>query len=531
MTLATLALTLFALPAVGAEQSAPVLLDFHASWCGPCQEMRPAIAQLIDKGYPVKSIDIDRSKSLAARYRVQEVPTFVVVDSEGRELARTTGLRPAAQLATLYKRANAKAVQAEPEAEPETRRERDRTSADDESENSDGPDTPPRNPDPWKTVVRIHIQMGGGGEGLGSGTIIYSSPEESIILTCAHIFHVDGSRQQYAPSQFARRISVDLFDGQLHSWNPAVVHPIETVAGKAIDYDFGLDVGLIRIRPGRKLPASMVVPPSWSPRRGMPMTTVGCSEGRDATAWSTSITNPTIRGMVGNNRYEAIECDHAPRQGRSGGGLYTLDGYIAGVCDFAEPRGRHGLYAAPRSIHRLLDKHNLTMCYNPNASSSDTLLAENRGNSGRTKLRAQNSPLPDSDGKSITVPEPELVGVRVPAGSAENKRNPKRVAAAWQSPKRPNVRVAAESDAIQVATEDSRQRELSRSLDEDRETPVEAEIQMEPSVNREDVPADSSTVANAETGVEPAAPSKPRTSGGWRPVRPVASASGATERR
>ena len=42
------------------------------------------------------------------------------------------------------------------------------------------------------------------------------------------------------------------------------------IPGEAIDYDFTNDVGLIRIRPGRKLPASRVVPAPGSPRRGWP---------------------------------------------------------------------------------------------------------------------------------------------------------------------------------------------------------------------------------------------------------------------
>ena len=55
----------------------------------------------------------------------------------------------------------------------------------------------------------------------------------------------------------------------------------------------------------------------------------------------------------------------APKQGRSGGGLFTTDGYVAGVCNFAEPRGDHGLYATPRSIYSLLDRNNLMALYAP----------------------------------------------------------------------------------------------------------------------------------------------------------------------
>ena len=80
----------------------------------------------------------------------------------------------------------------------------------------------------------------------------------------------------------------------------------------------------------------------------MLMLTVGCSEGDDATAWHTRILNPRMQGFLqGQPDYEAIECEFAPKQGRSGGGLFTTDGYIAGVCNFAEPQGITGSTPRP----------------------------------------------------------------------------------------------------------------------------------------------------------------------------------------
>ena len=70
--------------------------------------MRPAVQLLIDKGYPVKSVDLDNSPKLAKQYHVRNVPTFIVVDADGRELDRTEGLQPASRLAALYKDAKSK---------------------------------------------------------------------------------------------------------------------------------------------------------------------------------------------------------------------------------------------------------------------------------------------------------------------------------------------------------------------------------------------------------------------------------------
>ncbi len=295
------------------------------------------------------------------------------------------------------------------------------------------PSPPSTNPKPWETVVRIRVQSNRS-TGFGSGTVIYSTPQESLILTCAHIFKLDG-RKQAKPSEFPRRIMIDLFDGNLEGIKPAKVHFLEAVEGWAVDYDFTRDVGLIRIKPGRRLPACRVVPAHWHPQPHMQVLTVGCSEGHDATAWNTTITKARIQNFLqGNPTYEAIECDVAPKQGRSGGGLFTDDGYIAGICNFAEPTGNHGLYATPRSIYNLLDRNNLTALYTPAPRGADTLLADGgaarqpRRKAPVAVARGQSPDHEESDRRrvrvdsgDIIVPDPGLLGIPQPVDAhAEN---------------------------------------------------------------------------------------------------------------
>jgi len=410
--------------------------------------MRRAVEQLTDKGYPVKSIDIDQSPKLASKYRVQAVPTFIVIDESGRVLDRTSGLQSAADLARFYRAA---ALKAKPPANSNAHvgaRERggdqngDDADSDEppprvvraqnagESDESDQRDEPPfTNPNPWEAIVRIKV-MNAHSIGFGSGTIIYSSPKESLIITCAHIFKLDRGKPA-RPREFPLPIKVDLFDGQLRGTSPAQVHYLQTVDGQAVDYDFVRDVGLIRIRPGRRLSACRVVPAHWEPKARMKVLTVGCSEGHDATAWHTSIVRPRMQGfLAGNSAYEAIECMIAPKQGRSGGGLFTEDGYIAGVCNFAEPQGDHGLYATPRSMYSILDRNDLMALYAPVTRGSGTLLADGRsGNRTRRSapISVARSQSPDqeepdrargrrvgSDRGDVMIPPPSLFGIEDP---------------------------------------------------------------------------------------------------------------------
>jgi thiol-disulfide isomerase/thioredoxin len=451
MTFASLLLALLTAtnsPASDASDG-PALLDFHAEWCGPCHKARPAVAQLIRQGYPIKTIDIDQEPKLQARYHVKQVPTFIVVDGAGRELDRTTGPQPAADLAKFYKAAIAKV---QPPASSDAHvgsREDSRGNADDgedppdssrksaRNDDNDRPESegdaaePPfTNPKPWESVVRIRV-LGNRSTGFGSGTIIHSTPQESIILTCAHIFKIEG-RKQVQPSEFQRKIMIDLFDGTLRGPKKNMVHFVEQVEGRAVDYDFNRDVGLIRIRPGRRLPACRIVPDYWQPKSRMAVLTVGCSEGHDATAWNTVISRPRIQNFLsGNPTYEAIECNEAPKQGRSGGGLFTEDGYVAGVCNFAEPQGNHGLYATPRSIYHILDRNNMMAFYSPVSRGSGTVVADGRAGSQPRRnvpVAVERGQSPDheeaprnrTDGEIVKVPSPNFLGIVDPvAESAE----------------------------------------------------------------------------------------------------------------
>src|SRR5687768_16052356 len=81
----------------------PVLVDFHADWCGPCKAMAPAVDQLAAAAQGkalVAKVNTDRAQATAQRFQIRGIPT-VVLFRDGREARRVTGAMPFAALAAL----------------------------------------------------------------------------------------------------------------------------------------------------------------------------------------------------------------------------------------------------------------------------------------------------------------------------------------------------------------------------------------------------------------------------------------------
>ena len=84
------------------ESDKPVLVDFWATWCGPCQKQGPIVEELADEVSDVKigKLDVDAEEEIAGRYNIMSIPT-VILFKDGQVAAKAVGLQSKDSLKSL----------------------------------------------------------------------------------------------------------------------------------------------------------------------------------------------------------------------------------------------------------------------------------------------------------------------------------------------------------------------------------------------------------------------------------------------
>ncbi len=163
----------------------------------------------------------------------------------------------------------------------------------------------------------------------GSGTVVERVGNKVLVVTCAHVLESNGKG----------KLTVTVFSD----------HSEYDLTGQVLAVDDEADVALVSVDGIHDVAPIPLAPIDYKLRIAQKVTVAGCDHGGSPSGRVTDIT--TLNRFLGPPN---VGVKATPKHGRSGGGLFTTDRQLIGVCNGFDTEDKEGSYAAVSSVHKLL---------------------------------------------------------------------------------------------------------------------------------------------------------------------------------
>ncbi|MDR2644316.1 MAG: trypsin-like peptidase domain-containing protein [Planctomycetaceae bacterium] len=381
------------LSALSAEQKQEVKLVFFTTPNSSyCEQAAALMTEFTQKGYNIQTISVAQYPDIVKQFNITRLPAFILLQNN-KIIDRVDGgaasvvLKPMIQ--GMFDRADQSSrknvTKNIPASQPATPSNHYANSIPVSFNTSTNINSIPTESDLSQrkfitSSVKLRVDSANG-HSWGSGTIIDTRGNDALILTCGHIFREAG---------VAGNNNKMIVEVHLYGENSSV-----KVYGRCIYFDLEIDLALVVIVPPCPVQAIPVAPPNLAINVGQNVISVGCDGGADPTIRKHSIMSTNRIGTPTSNKlpFHYIQVSGAPVGGRSGGGLFSDDGHLIGVCNTADPVRNDGHFVPAEIIRHVLDQRNLSLVYqNPSLKNTKINTPNNSNNSNNSNPNSAPNP-------------------------------------------------------------------------------------------------------------------------------------------
>ena len=368
-----------------AQDDAASLYFFTSDACPPCRQVEPEIIELYEQGYPVFKVNASQQRDWTEHFSVRTTPTVILVD-DGKVVARHSGLISATELRRWF--ASTQTIPA----------------ASDHSPSKPELSVPKNLPATYlkgtanaqsqfeqvalHATVRISVEDPEG-TSFATGTIIHAHGGEALVLTCGHVFRdSQGTGPIYCEYGFGqgnelRKSKAELlfFDSEQR------------------------DIGLVAFTTSMNITPVPIASLERQIPKQLDVFSVGCDHGKPPT-----IRHSRIKNFAKYRNVQKYDIYGRPVVGRSGGGLFTEDGQLIGVCNAAVVDEDEGVYVGIDTIYWQLAQVNLQHLFaQPNPEMA---VANSQPDSSATERRSSTPKQFAVDSYARVSPMPSAAEIR-----------------------------------------------------------------------------------------------------------------------